>query len=128
MKRHSLHIGIDRYDDVQVRDLPFCTADAELLASFFRDDAGYESVVRLDNPARGAILDAVSAEACRLKSGDLLVMTYSGHGTRIKDEWVIVAKDTRYELVQAGVDGLPLRLFKDRICNAGVNLAPLCHF
>ena len=123
MKRHSLHIGIDRYDDAQIKDLPFCTADAELLASFFRDVADYESVVRLDNPTRGAILDAVSEEASRLKSGDLLVMTYSGHGMRIKDDWVIMAKDSRYELVQAGVDGFPLRLLKDRICNADVNLA-----
>lgn len=123
MKRHSLHIGIDHYDDVQIRDLPFCTADAELMASFFRDVAGYESVARLDNPKRGAILDAVSAETSRLKSGDLLVMTYSGHGMRIKDDWVIMAKDSRYELAHAGVDGFPLRLLKDRICNAGVNLA-----
>ena len=123
MKRHSLHIGIDRYDDAQITDLPFCTADAELLASFFRAVAGYESVVRLDSPVRGAILDAVSAETSWLKSGDLLVMTYSGHGMRIKDEWVLVAKDSRHELVQAGVDGFPLRLLKDRIRNAGVNLA-----
>ena len=122
MTRHSLHIGIDRYDDPLIRDLRYCTADAELLASFFRDVAGYESVAQLDNPARGAIFDAVSAEAGRLKSGDLLVMTYSGHGMRIKDEWVILARDSRYELAQAGVDGFPLRLLRDRICNAGVNL------
>ena len=123
MTRHSLHIGIDRYDDLRIRDLRYCTADAELLASFFRDVAGYESVARLDNPACGAILDAVAEEVTRLKSGDLLVMTYSGHGMRIKDEWVILSKDSRHELAQAGVDGFPLRLLKDRICNAGVNLA-----
>jgi len=123
MTRHSLHIGIDRYDDPRIRDLRYCTADAELLASFFRDVAGYESVVRLDSPVRGAILDAVSAEASRLKPGDLLVMTYSGHGMRTKDEWVIMAKDSRHELAQVGVDGFPLRLLQDRICNAGVNLA-----
>ena len=34
-----------------------------------------------------------------------------------------MARDSRYELAQAGVDGFPLRLLKDRICNAGVNLA-----
>lgn len=122
MVRHSLHIGIDRYDDPYICDLRYCTADAEMLASFFRDVAGYESVSRLDNPARGAILDAVAEEVTRLKSGDLLVMTYSGHGMRIKDEWVILARDSRYELAQAGVDGFPLRLLRDRICNAGVNL------
>lgn len=122
MTRHSLHIGIDRYDDPRICDLRYCTADAEMLASFFRDVAGYESVARLDNPARGAILDAVAEEVTRLKSGDLLVMTYSGHGMRIKDEWVIMARDSRYELAQAGVDGFPLRLLRDRICNAGVNL------
>ena len=24
MKRYSLHIGIDRYDDMQIKDLPYC--------------------------------------------------------------------------------------------------------
>ena len=122
MTRHSLHIGIDRYDDKNIQDLPFCTADAELLASFFRDVTGYESVIRLDNPARGAILDAVAEEAGRLSPGDLLVLTYSGHGLRLQGEFSILASDARFELVRAGVDGLPFNLLKDRILEAGVNL------
>ena len=123
MTRHSLHIGIDHYDDEIIRDLSFCTADAELLASFFRDVAGYESVSRLSNPTRGAILDAVSDEASRLNPGDLLVLSYSGHGLRLEGRFSILASDTRYELVRAGVDGLPFKLLKDRVIEAGVNLA-----
>ncbi len=123
MKRHSLHIGIDHYDDNAFFDLQFCTADAELLASFFRDVAGYKSVSQLDNPTRGAILDAVSEEASRLNHGDLLVLTYSGHGLRLQGGFGIVASDSRYELVQTGIDGLPLDILTKRIRKAGVNLA-----
>ena len=122
MTRHSLHIGICHYDDETICDLPFCTADAELLASFFQDVAGYESVVRLTDPTRGAIMNAVAEEAGLLQPGDLLVLTYSGHGLRIQGGFGIVASDTRYELVRAGVDGLPLDILKDRIFKAGVHL------
>ena len=123
MKRHSLHIGIDRYEDRTIRDLPFCTADAALLASFFRDVAGYESVRQLDNPTRGAILDAVDAEAGLLGSGDLLVLTYSGHGLSSENEGpLLVAVDSRAERLRVGVDGVPLRRLEESIRGAGAHL------
>lgn len=121
MKRHSIHIGIDHYEDEGIKDLAFCTADARLLSVFFQDVAGYESVSVLSNPARNAILDAVVGEASRLQAGDLLVFSYSGHGFQLNDRHCLCGSDARMQLIQASADGIPLSLLKDIVRDAGCN-------
>lgn len=119
MKRHSIHIGINCYEDKAIVDLPFCTADARLLSSFFKDVAGYESVSVLANPTRNAILDAVAGVASRLRAGDLLVFSYSGHGFQSNDRHCLCGSDARMQLIQASSDGIPLSLLKDIVQGAG---------
>lgn len=113
MKRHSIHIGIDRYEDKGIQDLPFCTADARLLASFFTDVAEYESVSTLHNPTRVAVLDAVADETAQLGQGDLLVVTFSGHGFRMNGKSSLCAADTRMHFFLEGVDGVPIGLIRE---------------
>lgn len=121
MKRHSIHIGIDRYEDKAIMDLPFCIADARLLSSFFTDVAGYESVSVLSNPTRNAILDTVAAGASRLGPGDLLVLSYSGHGFQAQDRHFLCGSDARMPIVQEGADGIPLGVLEGMIRDAGCN-------
>lgn len=123
MKRHSIHIGIDRYEDDAIQNLPFCKADARLLASFFQDVAEYESVTVLSDPTRNSILDAVSDEADRLNPGDMLVLSYSGHGFRSRDQHFIGAADSRMLFIREGVDGVPLAVLKRVIDKAGCDCA-----
>ena len=123
MKRHSLHIGIDRYNDPQIRDLPFCTADAELLASFFRDVAGYDSVSVVADPTRNSILDAVLSEIAQLNLGDLLVMSYSGHGVQTEGKALLGAADSRMQFIQEGVDGVPLAMLMKIVREQGCDCA-----
>jgi uncharacterized caspase-like protein len=123
MKRHSIHIGIDQYEDKAIRNLPFCKADASLLASFFRDVAGYESVSTLSDPTRNSILDSVADEAARLGPGDMLVLTYSGHGFRLNDRFFLGAADTRRPFMQEGVDGIPLEMLERIVREAGCDCA-----
>lgn len=119
MKRHSIHIGIDHYEDKAIVDLPFCTADAHLLSSFFREVAGYGVVPVLTNPTRNAILDAVADGVSRLDPGDLLVLTYSGHGFSLNGRFFLCGADTRMQLLQDGIDGVPLTLLRDIVRDAG---------
>jgi len=70
MKRHSIHIGINKYEDFP--DLPFCSTDAELMGSFFRNVAKYDSVKEFVDSSRNAILDAVVA-----------TLTYAGSAVKL---------------------------------------------
>ena len=118
-KRHSIHIGIDRYEDHAITDLRFCTADARLLASFFQGVAGYDSVSVIEDATRNSILDAVTGKVAQLNPGDLLVMSYSGHGFRTKDNFLLGAADSRMEFIQEGVDGVPLEMLINIVCKKG---------
>lgn len=120
MKRHSIHIGINKYEDFP--DLPFCSADAELMGSFFRNVAKYDSVKEFVDLSRNAILDAIFTEIKHLDSGDLLLITYSGHGMSQNKQWVMLAADSRLCLIQSGMDGIPLNVITEYARDRGVNL------
>ncbi|MFG3497306.1 caspase family protein [Streptomyces sp. NPDC047928] len=86
----SLHIGLDtvdphRYDGWDGKLLA-CENDARDMASLARD-AGFADTVLL---TRDGTVDNVTAElraaAKRLESGDVLLLTYSGHGGQVPNE------------------------------------------
>lgn len=122
-RKRSIHIGIDKYEDPAITDLPFCTADARLLASFFRDVAGYESVSVLADSTRNSILDAVTGEIAHLSPGDLLVMSCSGHGFQTDGRFLFGASDSRMQFIQEGVDGVPLAMLKRLVHSKGCDCA-----
>ena len=57
MKRRALFIGIDEYDDPQIRNLRFSRIDAHSLNELFAD-VGYD-VRYLPNPTKAEVLAAV---------------------------------------------------------------------
>jgi hypothetical protein len=88
-KGESIHIGLNAVDPRQYGgwggELFACEFDANDMAAIARD-AGIASTVLLTRRAtRGTVLAAVRAAARHLKSGDLLFLTYSGHGGQIPD-------------------------------------------
>jgi len=83
--KRALSIGINDY---QKAPLHGCVRDAESWGAFFRDVAGFDRVKTLLN--REAKMSAVTREIRAMLEvsgpGDVVRLTYSGHGTRVPDQ------------------------------------------
>lgn len=88
-QRHALLIGVDDYTDPAFTDLKHAVHDAEALAEVLgRRDGGFDTVTALTDPAdttRDAVFRALQAAQRSLRSEDVLVVYFSGHGTRLRD-------------------------------------------
>jgi len=85
----SLHIGLNQVDPAHYEGwdgaLQGCENDAHDLAEI-AESAGFESSLLLSAAGRaGAVTGAISAAAGQLRSGDIFVLTYSGHGSQLPD-------------------------------------------
>ncbi|MEN0063482.1 MAG: caspase family protein [Myxococcota bacterium] len=83
-RRVALLIGIDRYDDPQFPDLKHAVHDANLLGSIFEDRVvgGFDEVnVQVSGPTRADMLASLR-NLGHLRRDDVLVVYFSGHGTR----------------------------------------------
>src|SRR5687768_3828393 len=85
----GIHIGLNSLDPDHYEgwtgDLSACEFDAKDMAAIAKS-AGMTSTVLLTKQAtRKRCLTALRAAAEALKSGDLLFLTFSGHGGQIKD-------------------------------------------
>ncbi len=88
-KAVSIHIGLNSVNPKHYAgwsgDLLACEFDANDMAAIAKD-AGMKSTLLLTTKAtRKNVLAAVRAATRTLKSGDLLFVTYSGHGGQIED-------------------------------------------
>lgn len=85
----SIHIGLNKVDVSHYGDsgqLPYCINDAKAMRLMAKK-AGFEPQKPLiDKKATACnVLAALQQEASRLKSGDILLITYSGHGSYFTD-------------------------------------------
>ncbi|MFD3534087.1 caspase domain-containing protein [Streptomyces sp. NPDC058664] len=85
----ALHIGLNRVDPARYEGwdgtLVACENDAHDMARLARA-AGFESTVLLTPDGTAARLTAELDEAAaRLDTGDILLLTYSGHGGQVPD-------------------------------------------
>jgi hypothetical protein len=81
--KRALCVGIDRYPTAP---LSGCVADAHMWANVFRG-LGFDVQTLTDEQAVYAGLkDAIAVLVSSAKSGDILALQYSGHGTQIADE------------------------------------------
>lgn len=80
---HGLFIGVDNYHDPSFRTLSFARRDAKVLHALFSDTFGEGATLLLDT---AATRDKIMTELRRIKSAatesDIVVITFSGHGTR----------------------------------------------
>jgi hypothetical protein len=88
-KAVSIHIGLNSVDPKHYAgwsgDLLACEFDANDMAAIAHD-AGMKSTLLLTAKAtRANVLAAVRAASKKLQAGDLLFVTYSGHGGQIDD-------------------------------------------
>jgi len=85
----AVHIGLNRVDPKHYGGwsgpLNACEADAQDMAAIARTE-GYATEVLLTAAAtRRAVLAALKSAAATLTSGDILLLTYSGHGGQLPD-------------------------------------------
>jgi len=85
----SVHIGLNAVSAGHYEgwsgELAACEFDANDMAAIARASGMKPTVLLTKKATRPKVLAAVRAAAKRLKSGDLLFLTYSGHGGQIPD-------------------------------------------
>jgi hypothetical protein len=85
----SIHIGLNSVDPEQYDgwdgQLVACEFDAKDMAAL-ASDRGYDPQTLLTKDATSsAILEAIGEAASKLEEGDILLLTYSGHGGQVPD-------------------------------------------
>ena len=85
----SIHIGLNRVDpnhyggwDGKLRG---CENDARDMEAIARKQKFTTSLMLNEQATAQAVTDAIAGAASQLKSGDILFLTYSGHGGQVKD-------------------------------------------
>lgn len=88
-RRHALLVGVDPYGDPTFPALRHAGDDARELGELLRSPqvGGFDTVTVLTGDAtrRDAILDALREIRDTLRRDDVLVVYFSGHGTRARD-------------------------------------------
>jgi helicase len=80
---HGLFIGVDRYVDHRVPELRCAVRDAEALHALFVDTLGGASanLVTDGHATRSAIVDQFEGPLSAAAEDDLVIVTFSGHGS-----------------------------------------------
>lgn len=88
-KGYSIHIGVNLLDpdhyDGWSGPLNACEADAEDMASLASKNDFSTTILLTREATRAAVIAAVEKAAAILKAGDMLLLSYSGHGGQIPD-------------------------------------------
>src|SRR6188508_2057268 len=88
-KAQSIHLGLNSVDPKHYGgwsgELLACEFDANDMAALAKAAGITSTLLLTKNATRAKALAAVRAAAKQLKSGDLLFLTYSGHGGQIPD-------------------------------------------
>ena len=108
MAKKAVCIGINDYPS-PLSDLRGCLNDADDWASLLDADFGFDSVTQLKDAeaTREAMTSALRGLVTGANAGDVLVYTYSGHGTWVPDTGELDEVDNRDEALCAH-DGLIL--------------------
>jgi metacaspase-1 len=133
----ALHIGLNFVDPKHYQrwngELNACEADAEDMAAIAKAN-GYESTILLTKKAtREAVKDALTKLGNTLESGDILLLSYSGHGGQLPDKngdekddmdetWCLydgqLSDDELYKLYGKFKEGVRILIFSDS-CHSG---------
>lgn len=83
-QRIALCIGIDKYPAPNT--LAGCVNDSQVWEGLFRSMQYTVGTLRDEAATRSAILEGLSSHVGKLKSGDLFLFQYAGHGTQFDDD------------------------------------------
>jgi helicase len=81
MALRGLFIGVDRFESQRIRWLSCARRDACALHALFADTFGPGGVLLSDEEATRAAIEAQFQELSRCGTEDIVVITFSGHGT-----------------------------------------------
>lgn len=133
----SLHVGLNRLDPKHYAGwdgkLNACENDARSMEEIAKT-MGYRTEIRLsEQGTRGAVTEFLTMAARDLKSGDMLLLTYSGHGNQVPDlngdeldgldeTWCLydgqMIDDELYRMYSALADGVRVLILSDS-CHSG---------
>lgn len=96
MRFFGLFIGIDRFRSPEINELTCARRDAEALFSLFADTLGADNIVLLtdEDATNAAIRDDLESRLQLAEPDDLVVVTFSGHGS---DDHYLVTHDADLE-------------------------------
>ena len=112
MKRKALFVGVNEYEDAQIRDLNYSLSDAHALKTFF-ELFGYETDI-LENPVKSDVFRAVKQMTDDLSAGDLFFFYFAGHGwTTTAGKHLLFCKDDMYKYLRYDYNvGIPFDFLK----------------
>jgi hypothetical protein len=88
-RKLALLIGINEYRSPTLLDLRGCVNDVLLMRTVLTNQFGFEpeqvTVLADAQATRQGIIDAFRALTAKARAGDVVVVHYSGHGSRMKD-------------------------------------------
>ena len=111
MKR-ALFVGVDEYDDPQIRNLRISRIDAHSLNDLFAD-IGYD-VKYLPNPTKAEVLAAVRERTAGLAAGDSFIFYFAGHGFTQGGHDLLFCRDDVYEDLRFDDAGLKFEKLRQR--------------
>jgi hypothetical protein len=86
----SLHIGLNTVDPSHYTGwsgpLAACEADAEDLLAVARSRGYSPTMLKTQSATREAVIGGIRDAAKQLREGDMLLLTYSGHGGQVPDK------------------------------------------
>lgn len=89
-KGYSLHIGLNKVNPAKYSGwsgpLTACEADADDMEAIAKS-RGYSKITKLltTKATRAAVINTLNSYATQMKAGDILFVSYSGHGGQIPD-------------------------------------------
>lgn len=118
MRKFALLVGVEHYEDRSITPVAFARVDAMDLATRLRERCRFDIVRTLadatgpDAPTLGRIVDAMDELACDLRSEDILLFYFGGHGVEINGQGHLLTSDTRRRKLSL-VPTLPLADVKE---------------
>ena len=104
MKKRALFVGVNTYDDREIRNLQFSRQDAHSLCELFKD-IGYETTCLLD-PRASEVLAVVQDSISGLGMGDSFLFYFAGHGFTYGKWDLLFCRDSIYRLLRSGAAGI----------------------
>ena len=133
----ALTIGLNAVDPAHYQgwdgQLTACEADAKDMADIAKSKRFGVTTLLTAKATRGAVKKAISSAATTLKSGDIFLMTYSGHGGQLPDlndeehdgqdeTWCLfdgeLVDDEIYAMLSSFRSGVRVLVFSDS-CHSG---------
>ena len=121
--RAAVIVGVDHYDDAEIRDLACAENDCIQLQGFLQHAAGFGRVELLygQRATSQAVLDTAGEVVGALGPGDLFCFYFAGHGVEHNGRHLLLCPGVRYARLRYGLQTVPVDLVREETDRPGVN-------